>query len=45
MGLSPSLLQININREAGTGKLYFITVLSITLCDIVRVNNKLMLLA
>ena len=45
MGLSPSLLQININREAGTGKLYHITVLFTTLYNIVRANSKLMLLA
>jgi len=36
---------ININREAGTGKLYLITVLFTTLYNIVRANSKLMLLA
>ena len=45
MGLSPSLLRININREVGTGKLYLITVLSTTLYNIVRANSKLILLA
>ena len=45
MGLSPSPLQININGEAGTGKLYLITVLSITLYNIVKANNKPILLA
>jgi hypothetical protein len=40
VGLSPPLLRININREAGTGKLYLITVLSTTLCNIVRANSK-----
>ena len=44
MGLSPSLLQININKEAGTSKLYLIAVLSITLYNIVRANSKLLLL-
>ena len=45
MGLSPSLLRININGEVGIGKLYLIAVLSTTLCDMVRVNSKLILLA
>ena len=40
MGLGPSLLWINVNREAGTGKLYLIAVLSTTLCNIVRANSK-----
>jgi hypothetical protein len=40
VGLSPSLLRININREVGTGKLYLITVLSTTLYNIVRANSK-----
>ena len=40
MGLSPSPLRININGEVGTGKLYLITVLSTTLYDMVRANNK-----
>ena len=44
MGLSPSLLRININREAGTGKLYLITILSTILYNIVRANSKLLLL-
>ena len=45
MGLSPSPLQINIDGEVGTNKLYLITVLSTTLYNIVRANSKLMLLA
>ena len=45
MGLSPSLLQINIDREVGTNKLYLITVLSTTLCNMARANSKLILLA
>ena len=45
MGLSPPPLQININREAGTGKSYLITILSTTLYNIVRTNSKLILLA
>ena len=45
MGFKPSLLQININREAGTSKLYLITVLSTTLYNIARANSKLILLA
>jgi hypothetical protein len=45
VGVSPSLLRINVNREAGTGKLYLIAVLSTTLYNIVRANSKLMLLA
>ena len=45
MGLSPSPLRININGEAGTSKLYLITVLSTTLCDMARANNKPMPLA
>jgi hypothetical protein len=45
VGLSPSLLRININREVGIGKLYLITILSTTLYNIVRANSKLMLLA
>ena len=44
MGLSPPLLQININGEAGTSKLYLITVLSTMLYNIARANNKLSLL-
>ena len=44
MGLSPSLLWININKEAGTGKLYLITVLSTTLYNIAKANSKLILL-
>ena len=40
MGLSPSPLQINIDGEAGTSKLYLIAVLSTTLCNMVRANNK-----
>ena len=45
MGLNPSPLQINIDREAGTGKLHLITVLSTTLCNMVRANSKPLLLA
>jgi hypothetical protein len=40
VGLSPPLLRINVNREAGTGKSHLITVLSTTLYNIVRANNK-----
>ena len=45
MGLSPSLLRININKEVKTGKLHLITVLSTILCNMVRANNKPMPLA
>jgi len=45
VGLSPSLLRINVNGEAGTGKLYLIAILSTTLCDIARANSKPMPLA
>jgi len=45
MGLSPPLLQININKKAGTGKLYLITILFITLCNMARANSKPLLLA
>jgi len=45
VGLSPPLLRININGEVGTGKLYLITILSTTLCNIVRANSKLSPLA
>ena len=45
MGLSPPLLRINVNREAGTGKSHLITVLSTTLYNIVRANSKPLLLA
>jgi hypothetical protein len=45
VGLSPPLLQINVNREAGTGKLYLIAVLSTILYNIVRANSKPLLLA
>jgi hypothetical protein len=44
MGLSPPPLRININREAGTSKLYLITVLSTILYNIVISNGKLLLL-
>ena len=44
MGLSPPPLGININREAGTSKLYFITILSTILCNIAMATNKLLLL-
>ena len=40
MGLNPPLLRINIDREAGTGKLYLITVLSAILYNIVMFNSK-----
>ena len=40
MGLSPPLLQINVNREAGTGKSHLITILSTTLYNIARANSK-----
>jgi hypothetical protein len=45
VGLSPSPLQINIDKEVGINKLYLIAVLSTTLCNIVRANSKLMPLA
>ena len=45
MGLSPSPLRININGEAGTSKLYLITVLSTTLYNIIKANSKPMPLA
>jgi len=45
VGLSPSLLRINVDGEVGTGKLYLIAVLSTTLCNMVRANSKLMPLA
>ena len=44
MGLSPPPLRININREVGTSKLYFIIVLSTILCNIVIFNGKPLLL-
>ena len=44
MGLNPPLLRINVNRETGTSKLYFITILSTTLCNMVRANSKPLLL-
>ena len=40
MGLSPPPLQINVNREAGTGKSHLIAVLSTTLYNIARANSK-----
>jgi len=45
VGLGPSLLRININREVGTGKLYLIAVLSTTLYNMARANSKPILLA
>jgi len=45
MGLSPPLLRININREAGTGKSYLIAILSTMLCNMARANSKLLLLS
>jgi len=44
MGLSPPPLRVNINREAGTGKLYLITVLSATLYNMAISNSKPLLL-
>jgi len=44
MGLSPPLLRINVNREAGTGKLHLIAVLSTTLYNIAISNSKPLLL-
>ena len=44
MGFSPPLLQININGEVRTGKLYLITILSTTLYNIAISNSKLSLL-
>jgi hypothetical protein len=40
VGFSPSPLQINIDREVGTNKLYLITVLFTTLYNIIRANSK-----
>ena len=40
MGLSLPLLRINIDGEAGTGKLHFIIVLSATLYNIAMSNSK-----
>jgi len=40
LGHSPPPLQINVNREAGTGKSYFITILSTTLYTMARANSK-----
>ena len=40
MGFSPPPLQINIDGEVGTGKLYLIAVLSVTLCNIAISNSK-----
>jgi hypothetical protein len=45
VGLSPPLLRINVNREAGTGKSHLITILSTTLYNIARANSKPSLLA
>ena len=42
--LAPPPLQININKEVTTSKLYFITVLSTTLHNIVISNSKPLLL-
>jgi len=42
LGLGPPLLQINVNREAGTGKLHLIAVLSTTLYNIAMSNSKLL---
>jgi len=44
MGLSPPPLRVNINGEAGTGKLYLITVLSATLYNMAIFNSKPLLL-
>ena len=40
----PNPLRININREAGTGKLYFIAVLSSILSEMAVPYGKLLLL-
>ena len=40
IGLGPPLLQINIDREAGTSKLYLIAILFTTLYDIAMSNSK-----
>jgi hypothetical protein len=45
VGLSPPLLRINVNREAGTGKSHLITILSTILYNIARANSKPSLLA
>jgi hypothetical protein len=45
LGISPSLLQINVGGEVGTSKLYLITILSTILYNIVRANSKPMPLA
>ena len=45
MGVGPSPLWINVDGEAGTGKSHFIAVLSTMLCDMAKVNSKLMPLA
>jgi len=45
VGVGFSLLRINVNGEAGTGKLYLIAVLFNTLCNMVRANSKPILLA
>ena len=44
MGFGPPPLRINVDGEAGTGKLHLIAVLSTTLCDIARANSKPLLL-
>jgi len=44
VGLSLSLLRINVNKEVGTGKLYLITVLSTMLYNIAISNSKPLLL-
>ena len=44
MGLSPPLLRINVDGEAGIGKLHFIAVLSTTLYNMAIFNNKPLLL-
>jgi len=44
MGLSPPLLRVNIDGEAGTGKLYLIAVLSATLYNMAISNSKPLLL-
>ena len=44
MGLSPPPLWINVDREAGTGKLHLIAVLFTTLYNIAISNSKPLLL-
>jgi len=45
LGHGPPPLWINVDGEAGTGKLYLIAVLSTTLYTMARASSKLLLLA